>query len=515
MRLLSQSPPRSLRRNLLGLGIWPCAITALILTGWFTRERLALLDSVFAAQGQATARQIAALSDLSLYAGDLQTIQSIASSAVAAEMAERVEISNNAGIFVSAGALPAGASPQGFSSTPIQLLRLANLADYTDTTPEPGIKPVTSAPSLGTVRIYRDTSLRDKEKQRSLLWGLLPGLACLLLAMLVARRMGHNVTFALHHITQALDDLCKGRLSADSKAASRNEVYLPFRELFRINHQVQQLGEQWKIQQQEASTRLQQTDAQARINLLKMEQASRTRTRFLAAASHDLRQQLHTMGLFIDNLQVSATAGQQTPLKRLQESAQLMENLLNDLLDITRLDSDISPPQYEAISLERLFGDLDTLYRPQAQQKAIDLQWRARGFQVYADQVLLRRLLGNLVSNAIQHGQAKRIVVVARQDYDSTGHNARIRLEVRDNGCGIAALHHTSIFEEFYQLDNAGRDARKGFGLGLSICARIAAALDTRIQLHSALQQGSTFALSLAAASTGPLPTRAGRPGPS
>jgi CheY-like chemotaxis protein len=126
---------------------------------------------------------------------------------------------------------------------------------------------------------------------------------------------------------------------------------------------------------------------------------------------------------------------------------------------------------------------------------------------VRSDPALLLRILGNLVGNAITHSGIEGTVLVAARR-----RGGRVRIEVRDNGVGIAPIHQARIFEEFYQVANTERDRRQGFGLGLAICARVAALLGTRIGLRSALQAGSTFSLELPAADPRDVPPPAPEP---
>lgn len=499
----------SLRRSLLMLGIWPCAATALILTGWFTHDRLRLLDSAYAAQGLSTAQQIAALSDLSLYAGDTAALQAIATSAVTARLADRVEISNHAGIFITAGTAPGHAAQLGLSSAPVRLTRWISLSDYPDAADAAAAassQDASSAAAIGTVRIYRNTLAFEQERRRSLLWGLLPGLICLLLAVLSARQIARGATWPLRRIQHALGELLPGHEAAiDPLLANVTAARAPA-ELTALAEQVRQLATALKTERSHAQRDVRRAREQAMDSVAQVEQASRARARFLASASHDLRQPLHAMGLFIDGLQTTALPSQRTALMRLQESTQIMSRLLEDLLDISRLDAQVYTPEWNAVPLDALYAQLDAMHRPRALDLGVQLHWRARGLVVHSDAALLLRILGNLVGNAIQHSGARCVLVTARRLRHAATGGGMIRLEVRDNGGGIAPIHHGSIFEEFFQIANAERDARKGFGLGLSICARIARVLDTRIRLRSALQCGSTFSITLPAATADSAP---------
>jgi CheY-like chemotaxis protein/two-component sensor histidine kinase len=177
---------------------------------------------------------------------------------------------------------------------------------------------------------------------------------------------------------------------------------------------------------------------------------------------------------------------------RLQESTGFMGVLLDDLLEISRLDAQVLTPAITGVSLAALFDQLGAQNAAAAEEAQVRLVLHDRGLAVRSDAALLLRILGNLVGNAIRHAPPLGTVLVTARRRDGG-----VRIEVRDNGRGIAPIHQARIFEEFYQVANTERDRRQGFGLGLAICARIAALLGTRVALRSALQAGSNFSLQL------------------
>ncbi len=177
--------------------------------------------------------------------------------------------------------------------------------------------------------------------------------------------------------------------------------------------------------------------------------------------------------------------------------------LLDDLLEISRLDAQVLTPSIAKVSLAALFDQLDAQHAATAAEARVRLRWSDRGLAVRTDAAMLQRIVGNLVANALRHApEGGTVLVAARRAAARPPERPQdeVRIEVRDNGVGIAPIHQGRIFEEFYQVANTERDRRRGFGLGLAICARIAALLGTRITVRSALQAGSTFAFTLPAA---------------
>lgn len=483
----------SLRRDLLRLGIGPCAVLAVALTAWFTHGRLATLDAAFDAEGQAVARQVAAMSDLSLYAGDLPALQNVANAALRGGQVARIEISNSAGVYVTAGP-PATAGGAGNAlrvfTAPVRLREASRASPFAPDGATAG------ANAIGLVQAFRDSTLHARERTRSLMAGVGIALIALLAAWAAVRHMARAVAQPLRRISRTVAALEAGQFEArcDVVGAPDDAASPPTKghELAVLAGDINRLAERLQRNQQLSEERVREATAVALQRMAEAEQAALSRARFLAAASHDLRQPLHAMGLFIDGLLPGANEAQRPAVLRLQEGTAFMGVLLDDLLEISRLDAQVLTPAITALSLAALFDPLAAQHAAAAAEAQVRLIWNDRGLAVRSDAALLQRIVGNLVSNAIRHAPpGGTVLVTARRRAGG------VRIEVRDNGMGIAPIHQARIFEEFYQVANTERDRRQGFGLGLAICARIAALLGTRITLRSALQAGSTFALVL------------------
>lgn len=484
----------SLQRDLIRLGVLPCATAAVALTLWFTHERLDSLEQAFGTNGAAIARQLAVASDLSLYAGDEGTLSDLARNMVTKGIASRVEIGNGAGIAIAAGPEVETLQHARPFSEPVRLRATRGLTDYS----QPGAAP----PDIGQVRVFLDDAEHRRARAASMLAGALIGGTALLLAWLSARHMARAVARPLQRISATVSSLQGGKLGARCGPCGRNEIAALASDIDRM---AQRLQDAYSLQEE----RIQAATREALARLAQAEQATRSRTRFLATASHDLRQPVHAMGLFIDGLLPTASAAQLPAMQRLQEGTQVMSALLDALLDISRLDANVLSPAYAPIRVRDLFDQLDAMHGGIARESGVELVWRDRGRAVMTDASLAMRVLDNLVRNAVRHSAGGRVLVAARRDAGGT------RIEVRDNGIGIAPIQQTRIFEEFYQVANPQRDRRNGFGLGLSICARIARLLHTDIRLRSALRRGSTFSLLLPSTDAPPVaavpaPDRAG-----
>ena len=226
------------------------------------------------------------------------------------------------------------------------------------------------------------------------------------------------------------------------------------------------------------------------------ERANTAKSRFLAAASHDLRQPLHALSLFAADLQRQLRSGNSRDLQRLSEqisaSTGVLGELLDSLLDVSRLDVAGIKTDIRPFALQQVFDRLAAFYRRAAQSKNLTLRFRPTPYSILSDVALIERLLANLLSNAIRYTPEGGCVLVAARRQGE-----RVRVEVRDNGIGIAPEHQAAIFAEFYQVGNTAREQNKGLGLGLSIVDRLARALEVPVSLRSRPGAGTTFAVSL------------------
>lgn len=222
------------------------------------------------------------------------------------------------------------------------------------------------------------------------------------------------------------------------------------------------------------------------------ENASRDKTRFLASASHDLRQPVHALTLFADALRSEQTSVRgKTLLDDMGQSIYALTQLLESLIDISKLDADIVKPTLAHFALASLFNRLHIEYQPQAQTQGLEINMEANGLTVYSDPVLLEAILRNLISNALHYTQHGRV------DVTCSHQEKQALIEVCDTGIGIPPEQHREIFREFYQINNPERDRTKGLGLGLAIVERLALLLKHRIELKSAPGRGSCFTVIL------------------
>lgn len=222
------------------------------------------------------------------------------------------------------------------------------------------------------------------------------------------------------------------------------------------------------------------------------EQANAAKTRFLAAASHDLRQPIHALGLFFAELSDRVHSPETAlVISQIEDSISAINSMLNALLDISKLDAGVVKPNIEAFALTELFVRLQAEFQPIALENHNELRIRPTLISVNTDPAMLERMLRNLIGNALRYTENGRVLVAARP----RGQN--IVCQILDNGTGIPDDQLDEIFIEFHQLQNPARDRRQGLGLGLAIVKRLATLLQHEIKVSSRPGRGSCFSITL------------------
>jgi two-component system, sensor histidine kinase len=246
--------------------------------------------------------------------------------------------------------------------------------------------------------------------------------------------------------------------------------------------------------------RLERSNEELVVAKEEAERANLSKTRFLAAASHDLLQPLNAARLSISVLSELQTTDDAGSLAgQIDQSLQTIEDLIKTLLDISKLDAGVVKPEVRAFPLDEVLSVLEASFRPQAAAKGLKLKVRHCGLLVESDPMLLLRVLQNLVSNAVRYTQDGGVLVGVRR------RGEHCVIEVTDTGCGISESERETIFEEFYRGKAAAGGAHAGLGLGLAIVQRTASTLGHPLVLKSEPGRGSTFRLALRHA--GPVPS--------
>ncbi len=262
-------------------------------------------------------------------------------------------------------------------------------------------------------------------------------------------------------------------------------------ESFSIRFDNERLVKALELERQEA--------AQARD---RAEDANRAKSRFLAAASHDLRQPLHALSLYSAVLKLRATDPNIGEIaEQISKASSALTALVDSLLDISKLDAGAIHPEVQAFDLRKFVERIGADFRPLAEQKGLAFEVETADAEVLSDPLLLERVLRNLLDNAVKYTRDGKVRLLTRVSGD------QLQLAIQDSGIGIAPQERERVFEEFYQIGNPERDRTKGLGLGLAIVRRLARLLELQVEVQSAPGRGTTFSVSLPRA-------RPGRPAP-
>ncbi len=340
---------------------------------------------------------------------------------------------------------------------------------------------------VGRVELALDAKPLQQAIRR--VWGLTFGAALLALALLTALAIWHarRVTKPLIALGETVRKLAAGDLRARVEPAGAEELQALG---LGVNNLARAIGESQrtlseKVEQATAALKSQRDEASA---------ASQAKSRFLAAASHDLRQPMHALGLFCSALvRKVQEPDQKSLIANIQLSLQAMEGLFESLLDLSRLEAGRVQANMTLTSLAEVLQWLANEFGPAARDKGLRFRVRPSQEWGYVDPTLLRRILLNLTSNAIRYTAEGGILIGVRKRGEV------VRLEVWDTGRGIDEADLEAIFDEFVQVDTQSNEKTKGLGLGLAIAQKSARLMGTRIQVISKKGRGSAFSVELLA----------------
>ena len=239
-------------------------------------------------------------------------------------------------------------------------------------------------------------------------------------------------------------------------------------------------------------TQLKAKTETAELSRLEAEHANLAKSKFLAAAGHDLRQPVHAQGLFLNVLTHTPLSKQQRDLvDNLRQSYRASGEMLNTLLEFSRIEAGVVRPRRDVFRLQSLLQKVEAELGALADEKGIVYRTRDTLLTVRSDPALVEQILFNLVSNAIRYTDSGGLLVGVRR------RGSEAVLEVWDSGIGIPPEQQQEVFREFHQLGNPERDSRKGLGLGLAVARGLADTLGHRLTLVSAPQRGTVFRLAL------------------
>ena len=516
----------SLRTRIAALAMVPVLLLAILMGTITIRQRHADLEQGLSARGALLARQLAAGADYGLFAGNRQALESIASAVLTEADVIGVLITSAGGELRITGGTPkiaearllkstAALAPVPIDSESEEALREGDRLAFIRSVRAPrlviddveetrvGLPSAAAAIGkenavLGMVAVeLSDRSIRHAQTQFTLqVVGIL--IAVLAGAFLVARKLSRRLSQPMLNMAAAVQRIGRGEEGV-RVAGSNIEV------LNVLATGLNETAARLEDAKHNLQARIDEATEQLREKKEEAEQADRAKTRFLAAASHDLRQPMQALAMFASALEHSSSEKERVDLShQIAQASNAMADLLDSLLDISRLDAGRVRVSRVDQPLQPIFDRLWDTFGEQAAQKALELVVRPTDLWVNSDPVLLKQVVSNLVGNAVRYTPGAnperpgRVAVLARR------RGEHVLIEVRDNGPGIPGEAHERIFQEFEQLSNPERDRSKGLGLGLAIVQRLCKLLDHPIELRSEPGRGSTFGVRVPrAAATG------------
>jgi len=260
----------------------------------------------------------------------------------------------------------------------------------------------------------------------------------------------------------------------------------------RTGDELQALGDQFNSMAAQLQDSYATLERKVEERTHQLELANLAKSRFLAAASHDLRQPLHALNLFIAQLRAEPDRAEQGRLiTRIDAATSAMNELFDALLDISKLDAGVLAPSISEFPVARLLKRIETTFVAAAKEKHLRLRVVPSSAWIRSDFILLERVMLNLVSNAVRYTDRGGVVVGCRR------RDNHVQLDVVDTGIGIPDERRADIFGEFYQLEGSVRERRGGLGLGLAIVERLCRLLDHPIGLETRLGSGSRFSVTV------------------
>ncbi len=481
LRLLQRLTRFSLAQQLVLLALLPAMVATLGAIAVLTRQHLASVTDLMRANAQTVALQVATSAQAPLAQLDRRALLRAAQSGSLQPHVRQVQIALENG----------------------EILAKSEASDQQKGRSLGVTAPVAgeNGRSIGKVMVEISLDAVDKAR-RSILLDVLVLLAVTLAGVglagwWAARRIGAPI----NRLGEAVD-----RLGAGEEVSVAIEGTAEMRRLQNgFNEAARALADSWRLLQ----SRIAHATAELESKNIQLEVASQAKTRLLAAASHDLRQPLHALTLFSDGL----ANGETDPVRlqrigHIRECVASLDRLFSELLNLSQLDAGVIQPQWVDFPLDHLFDELSRNFRPVAEEKNLRLVVRKTELWVRCDYVMLSRILNNLVSNSLRHTVEGGVLIGARR------RGKGVRVEVVDTGIGIPSQHQTRVFEEFFQVDpNGSAGNTRGLGLGLATVQRLAALLNTRVELSSVSKRGTCVRVTVRTAKSGaiaPVPLMGG-----
>lgn len=493
----------SIRARMLAAALVPVLLTVVIMVGVFWSGRVSDLGSAHQQQARLLVQKVALASEYGIFSGNTLALQGVAIAVRKEPGVRYVAVLSPSGQVLSQAGT---GSYQAFSnlSDPVYLARQR----------EQGINTVMEAITSRNVQLddlYSSSSddagvntqvlgyavvelsmqpLRNQERNL-LMVAIGVGILGLLVGGMLALQLGERVVRPVMSLSRRIQRIGHGDFEAQHGLS-------PHEPLIELHHALNDMALRLAWGRDELEQRVEAVTKELRERKEEAESATMAKSRFLAAASHDLRQPIHALGMFVARLaQFPMDANMRQLVQHLDSSVQAMQNLLDGLLDVSRLDAGAVTANVRPVSINVIFDFVRVSNTPLARDKGVRLRVRPTTYWCLSDPVLLQRMVMNLANNALRYTPTGTVLICCRM----VNNGADLRIDVMDSGVGIAPEHQTDIFKEFFQVGNAARDRSQGLGLGLNIVQRSARLLGHAVKLESAPGRGTRFSIVVPTAS--------------
>jgi len=479
--LLSRFPLSSIRSRILVIALLPALLTEFGLVAYFTTQALASAESALHVRAANAARHLADTLPDAVSRGDTAQVATLLGNEMVNSQLASARVTD------ARGRLIASAGKTQYDDTPddpyrqVAAIRLAAAPLSNDASSRPGNGPISDA--LGQVEVGVALDQISTFKRDTLLHAALLMLVALTITGVLAWRLSNRLAGQLRHVGQVVNRLACDDLTIRTQLPPEGEVGA-------LAAGVNNMAEALQTHRSELEKRIQEATAGLAAKMDMAERANQAKSRFFAAASHDLRQPLHALSLFVAALKARNQQPEtQTLIDNIEASTAAMELLFNALLDISRLDAGAIETHPVHFPLQKMLRDLDQQFGALAEEKGLRLHFRPCEVTLFSDPLLIERILANLIANAVRYTDDGGVLVACRR------RGRMVRLSVIDTGRGIPPDQQENVFHEFVQLHNPARDRSKGLGLGLAIVSRLGRLLGHRVDLRSRPGHGSVFSI--------------------
>lgn len=459
----------SLMQRLTFVAVTPALVTAALLVTLLTQRQLTNLRQMAQGNAETIATQTASVCTQPLRTLQLRELQRIAKSIGELPHVTHVQIRTAAGQIV--------AEHQASNDRP---------SDVLSVTREVRNQNQSGQPVLGSVLVDVSLSEAIHAQHASLRHALLALLFTLLVALVIGWQAARWISAPLRQLAGAVRQLGHGDNPITVAVTDHTEIG-------DLQRGFNQAALALFNARRELEGKIAQATEELALKNTALEAAGVARSRFLAAASNDLRQPLHALTLFSSALAVDEDDPQRLDrIAHIQECVESLDHLFSELLDLSRLESGAVEVTIGEFPLDRVFADVARNFSMVAEQRGLRLVARPSDLWICSDRLMLTRMLNNLIGNALRFTRDGGALIGARK---RDGH---VQIEVWDTGSGIAAEHLSSVFDEFYRIDDhfgASLDdgSHSGLGLGLATVQRLAELLGTQVRAESRLGNGSKF----------------------